>query len=136
MFNVFNGKLPKLMPLFYRLQETSSSSQESEPEDIKTEMDNKPLYTEEEEQRLPMFQHEEKPPDSDMSSEDDKNFINDDESIDCSSNSESEEGSLKSSEESSAYINPYMERNNEFEREDIMKILSKSTEKDKNNQKR
>ena len=118
------------------MQETSSSSQESEPEEVKTEIDNKPLCTEEEEQCLPMFQHEEKPPDSDMSSEDDKNFINDDESIDCSSNSESEEGSLKSSEESSAYINPYMERNNEFEREDIMKILSKSTEKDKNNQKR
>ena len=82
---------------------TSSSSQESEPEEVKTEIDNKPLYTEEEEQCLPMFQHEEKPPDSDMSSEDDKNFINDDESIDCSSNSESVEGSLKSSEESRYY---------------------------------
>lgn len=121
---------------WYRLRQDSSSSQKSETDENNTDIDIKPLYTEEQEQELPMFKHEEKPPDSDMSSEDDNDFIDDDESIDGSSDSESEEDSVIVSEDSNSYINPYMERNNEFEREDIMKILSKSTEKDRNNQKR
>merc|ERR1719367_1326044 len=118
-----------------RLRQDSSSSQKSETDENNTDIDIKPLYTEEQEQELPMFKHEERPPDSDMSSEDDNDFIDDDESIDGSSDSESEEDSVIVSEDSNSYINPYMERNNEFEREDIMKILSKSTEKDRNNQK-
>merc|ERR1719288_272328 len=116
-----------------RLRQDSRSSQKSETDENNTDIDIKPLYTEE--QELPMFKHEEKPPDSDMSSEDDNDFIDDDESIDGSSDSESEVDSVIVSEDSNSYINPYMERNNEFEREDIMKILSKSTEKDRNNQK-
>ena len=84
-----------------------------------------------------MFEHEDKPPDSDVPSEDDRDFINDNDSSDnIISNSESEKESIMNSEDSDSYINPYMERNNELEREDIMKILSKSTEKDKQNQKR
>lgn len=118
-----------------RLRQDSSSSQKSEIDESNSDIDIKPLYTEKQEENLPMFKHEEKPPDSDMSSEDDNDFINDDESIDESSDSKSEKDSVIVSEDSNSYMNPYMERNNEFEREDIMKILSKSTEKDRNNQK-
>ena len=121
---------------WYRLRQDSSSSQKSEIDESNSDIDIKPLYTEKQEENLPMFKHEEKPPDSDMSSEDDNDFINDDESIDESSDSKSEKDSVIVSEDSNSYMNPYMERNNEFEREDIMKILSKSTEKDRNNQKR
>ena len=95
------------------------------------------MFTEEEEENLPIFKHEDKVPDSDMSSDDEKNFINDEEeSVDSHSNFENEEDSDDNSEDSNSYVNPYMERNKDIEREDILKVLSKSTEKDKSNQKR
>ena len=95
-----------------------------------------PLFTEEEERKLPMFNHEENPPASE-DSEDEDNFINDeDESDTGASDSVHSEDSENKSDNSESYINPYLERNNELEHQNIMEILSKSTEKDKSNKKR
>ena len=122
---------------WHRRQQCSGSSDEFEVEEINEVKDVKPLYTEEEEENLPIFKHEDKVPDSDMSSDDEKNFINDEEeSVDSHSNFENEEDSDDNSEDSNSYVNPYMERNKDIEREDILKVLAKSTEKDKSNQKR
>ena len=96
------------------------------------------MFTEEEEQMLPNFQHEEAPPESESSTEDDENdFINDDDddSGNDSSKAESLEGESDHSDSLEAYKNPYMERNEALERQDILQILSKSTEKDKTNKK-
>ena len=88
-----------------------------------------------------MFKEEELPPESEQSGEDEENdFINDedDESGDDDSKSESSECKSDKSDQSETetYNNPYMERNEEMERQDIFQILSKSTEKDKSNKKR
>ena len=93
--------------------------------------------TEEEEANLPTFKHENFPPESDdsESSSDDDDFINgnDEETSsqsDCSNN-ESDNGTSGNN----VYINPYLERNKEMEREDLLDVLSKSTEKDRSNKK-
>ena len=123
---------------FYRVED-SNTSEESESEEITEKRTIMPLFTEEEEEKLPTFNHEENPPVSE-DSEDDDNFINDeDESNPEASNSENSEDSEDNdnkSDNSESYINPYLERNNEMEHQNIMQILSKSTEKDKSNKKR
>jgi len=82
---------------------------------------------------------------SDTSSDDENQFINDKESENgdsYTSNGESENADqeYKSEDENvfndndpDSYANPYMARNDKFEREDIMRVLSKSTEKDHDN---
>jgi hypothetical protein len=123
---------------FYRVED-SNTSEESESEEITEKRTIMPLFTEEEEEKLPTFNHEENPPVSE-DSEDDGNFINDeDESNPEASNSENSEDSEDNdnkSDNSESYMNPYLERNNEMEHQNIMQILSKSTEKDKSNKKR
>ena len=116
-------------------EEVSSSNEniEDNPEhrDIKSL-----LYTEKEEEKLPSFKHEEHPPESE-DSEEEHDFINDEEDTEHStSSSEGAEDGSDKSEDSESYVNPYMERNNEMERQDILQILSKSTEKDKDNKRR
>ena len=125
---------------FYRLEDSDTSeestSEESESEGLPKKRRIMPLFTEEEERKLPMFNHEENPPASE-DSEDEDNFINDeDESDTGGSDSVHSEDSENKSDNSESYINPYLERNNELEHQDIMEILSKSTEKDKSNKKR
>ena len=113
-----------------------SESEKSESEKMQTKRRIMPLFTEEEEEKLPIFNHEENPPVSE-DSEDDDNFINDeDDSNPETSNSEHSEENDNKSDNSESYINPYLERNNELEHQNIMEILSKSTEKDKSNKKR
>jgi len=121
-----------------RRRQRLKSNEESDNEELNDEKHVRPSTAEEEEERLKNSKIKRKLFDCDMSSEDDTNFINDDEESAASHfSSETEEYSDSKSEENvNTYANPYMERNNEFERENIMEVLSKSTEKDKSNQKR
>ena len=115
----------------------SSFIQESEDEEIQSEKLVQPLFTEEEENKLPVFKHEEGPPESEDSEEEEDNFINDEEDpVNDDSRSEVSEDSGEKSDDSESYVNPYMERNDEMERQNIFQILSKSTEKDKTNKRR
>ena len=77
---------------------------------------------------LPMFEHEEFPPESDK--EEDSDNVKDAKLGDLTVESSDE------SCEDGGYKNPYLERNKEIDREDILNLLSKSTQKDKNNKKK
>jgi len=85
---------------------------------------------------------------SDTTSDDENQFINDEESDNRDSYSSSGESKntdqeYKSEDENvfngndpHSYANPYMIRNDKLENEDIMRVLSKSTEKDRKNSKK
>ena len=93
--------------------------------------------TEEEEVNLPTFKHEDFPPESDDSEPSrDDDFINDNDEETSSRSDCSKDESDNGTSDDNVYINPYLERNKEMEREDLLEVLSKSTEKDKANKKR
>ena len=94
-------------------------------------------FTEEEEANLPTFQHENFPPESDDSEPPrDDDFINDNDEETSSRSDCSKDESDNATSDDNVYINPYVERNKEMEREDLLEVLSKSTEKDRTNKKR
>ena len=133
--------IDNFLPLLFIIRQICSdeeiSSSNENIEDNPEHGDTKSLlYTEKEEEKLPSFKHEEHPPESE-DSEEEHDFINDEEDTEHStSSSEGAEDGSDKSEDSESYVNPYMERNNEMERQDILQILSKSTEKDKDNKRR
>ena len=114
-----------------KARQCRSSSEESDNEIILRE-NIKSLRKEDNQHEL-TSSDEENSSDSDVSSDGDNHFVSDEQSIISDSKSESEMEQDIKNNPSQLYANPYMERNDDLERKDIMKILSKSTEKDIDN---
>jgi len=117
-----------------RARQCRSSSEVSNNENIQTESIRS--LRKDDKQHLVAVSDEENSSDSDVSSDSDNYFVNDEQSIMSYSNSESEIEQVIKNNPSQLYANPYMERNDDLERKDIMKVLSKSTEKDIDNRER
>ena len=117
-----------------KARQCRSSSEESDNENIQRE-NIKSLRKDDNQHELTLS-NEENSSDSDVSSDGHHHFVSDEQSIISDSKSESEMEQDIKNDPSQLYANPYMERNDDLERKDIMKILSKSTEKDIDNRER
>ena len=102
-----------------RIRQNNISSEESEDE--------------EDDPNFPSSSNEENSSNSDLSSDNENDFVDEEQSPYSDSESEKEKERIIKVDGSQIYANPYMERNDDIERQDIMKVLSKSTEKDKDN---